>query len=257
MSDKGQIHKDAMLGYRNVQQGIAEPEIRGRYYDISNTIDAATASDPGDADAAAYQQERIYDTIQRRADRVFVVNDGIGTLFVRVSHDGMNTFSQETPVYPGDTKEYNNVYELRLRSPTIDLPYRVTEYDIARGCCPTSGTTVIPIQIASIEKAVVHNTALPAVADTDFLGTAITPTDTPCGFIVQIAVSITGIFRTTITNGANTQTVNFNQAVALTAGSLYIFEMLVHDGDTINFRYSTTGGTIQILRVQEADSAVI
>jgi len=256
MDDKGQLHKDAMREERNVPKGEAQPELRGRYYDVTRTILVATANDPGDADAAAYQQERIYDTIQKRASIIHVANDGIDTLFVRVSHDGPGTFSPENSIYPGDIKEYYHVYELRLRSPTIDLPYRVSEYNIMMGCCPTSGTTVLPIQIPSIEKAVIHNTALPA-ANTNFLTPSITPTSTPCGFIVQIAVSITGIFRATITNAGNTQIVNFNQATALTANSLYIFEMLVHSGDTVNFRYSTTGGIIQILRVQEADSAVI
>lgn len=127
----GEIHKRAMLGNRNVPTGKAEDEIRGRYYDISNTITVATAVDPGDADAAAYQQERIYDTIQRRGDRVTVTNDiplDGGTLFVRVAHDGMNTFGPETPIYPQQFKTYFNVYELRLRSPMANLPYRVTEY---------------------------------------------------------------------------------------------------------------------------------
>lgn len=124
-------HKRDMLEDRNVPKGDAQPELRGRYYDISKTINVATANDPGDADAVAYQQERIYDTIQRRGDRVTVANDAPaqgGTLFVRISHDGMNTFSPETPIYPQQYKVYFNVYELRLRSPVQYLPYRVTEY---------------------------------------------------------------------------------------------------------------------------------
>lgn len=129
--NKGQSHKDAMLEYRNVPVGRAENELRGRYYDVARTITVATVNDPRDADAVVYQQEMIYDAIQRRGDRVTVTNDSPmqgGTLFVRVSHDGMNTFSPEAPIYPREFKIYWNVYELRLRSPSLDLPYRVTEY---------------------------------------------------------------------------------------------------------------------------------
>lgn len=227
------------------------------YYDVSDTITNATATAPSDADSVAYDRERVFEILGRSADIIHIINDGTDSIFVRISHMSTMTFSGETVIYPGDQKDYYNVYELRLRSPTAGTAYRASEYPIDRGCCPTSGTTVIPIQIVSIEKAVIHNTVLPAPANTDFLIPSITPTNTPCGFIVQIAVSITGIFYAVITRGVSTQAVFFNQAVALTANALYIFEMLVHNGDTVNFRYTATGGTIQILRVQEADSAVI
>lgn len=133
MNDQGDLHKKAMLDYRNVPKGEVQYELRGRYYDVAHTITVATANDPGDADAAAYQQERIYDPMQRRGSKVTVTNDAPtqgGTLFVRVAHDGMNTFSQETPIYARQFKIYWNVYELRLRSPTLDLPYRVTEFAV-------------------------------------------------------------------------------------------------------------------------------
>jgi hypothetical protein len=42
----------------------------------------------------------------------------------------------------------------------------------------------------------------------------------------------------------------------LIANGLYLFNLVVHPGDTVNFRYSTTGGNIQILRVDEIDATV-
>lgn len=148
---EGEIHKEAMLGHRNVPKGIAHSEIRGRYYDVTHTINNATANDPGDADAQGYDEENVYDTIQRRADKVRVVNDGADDLFVRVSHDGMNTFSPENTIYPGDKKEYYNVYALRLRSPTAGLPYRVSEYNIDRTCCPADISGVDPTWVHGVE----------------------------------------------------------------------------------------------------------
>ncbi len=140
MNNQGNLHKDAMLEYRNVPRVVpgyshAGAEIRGRYYDVAHTIPRATAADPGDADALAYVQERVYDAIQRRSEQVMVINDdpvGGSTLFVRISHDAMNTFSPEAPIYPQETKVYLNVYELRLRSPLQGLNYRVTEYAVMK-----------------------------------------------------------------------------------------------------------------------------
>lgn len=130
---EGEIHKEAMLDYNSVQRGIADIEIKSKYYDVANTITKATATDPGDADATTYDVETIYDHIQKRGRKVWVANDAArdgATIFVRVAHNGMNTFSPETPIYPQQFKVYYNCYELRLRSPIIGTPYRVTEYEL-------------------------------------------------------------------------------------------------------------------------------
>lgn len=103
------------------------------YYDVSNTITTAGASNPNDFDSNIYNRERIYQILERNAKKLTVANDvalGGATLFAIISHEGTMGFSGETPIYPQERKVYFNVYELRLRSPTQGLPYRVTEYDI-------------------------------------------------------------------------------------------------------------------------------
>lgn len=109
--------------------------------------------------------------------------------------------------------------------------------------------------LSPIQGAFIHNQALPNT-DANWLETDITPTNVPTCFRIMVGTSITGIFKTAITNGGNTQVLNFNGGVALAVDSLYIFELLVHSGDTINFRFSTTTGTIRVLRVQEIYPAV-
>lgn len=106
-----------------------------------------------------------------------------------------------------------------------------------------------------IQKTFIHNQTLPA-AENNWLGSDITPTNTPTLFRIMAGTSIVGMFRAVITNGGNTQVLNFNGGTALTVDSLYIFELLVHSGDTINFRFSTTTGTIRIFRVQEVYPAI-
>lgn len=104
--------------------------------------------------------------------------------------------------------------------------------------------------LAPIQKAFIHNQALPT-AENNWLSPDITPTNTPTLLRIMVGVSITGIFKVVITNGGDAQILNLKESVALVADSLYDFEILVHSGDTINFRFSTTVGTIRILRVQE------
>jgi len=106
------------------------------YYDVRSTITTAQTTDPDDFENANYNRERVYQILDRYAPVVQVVNDGQDDIFVRVSHGGTTTFSRESRIIPGDNKKFWNVYELRLRSPTVGTPYRVTEYEIDTNCCP-------------------------------------------------------------------------------------------------------------------------
>lgn len=100
------------------------------------------------------------------------------------------------------------------------------------------------------EKAVVHNTAVGAGAD--ILATALSPTeaDHPVCFRAMVSFSVIGILSVTITRALNTQVLNLNSGGNLVADALYAFDVLVHSGDTINFRYSAPA-ILRVMRVQE------
>lgn len=104
-----------------------------------------------------------------------------------------------------------------------------------------------------IEREVQHN-VVGYVAEADIIAAALAPIYTPCSFRVEAAFSAGGILRATITQAGNTQVVNFNGGVALNINGLYRFDMMVHGGDTINYRYSANA-TILVFRVQEVASA--
>jgi hypothetical protein len=230
-----------------ISRGSIKVRRYANYYDVSSTITTAGASNPNDFDSAVYNIEKVFEDLERYAEIMYVANDGSDTLYVIVSHGGRTRFSQEAPIYPGEIKFYYNVYEIRLRSPTAGLPYRATEYRILN---------ISEISSIPIEKANLHNVALPA-ANTNLFATDITPTNTPTTLMIEVAVSIAGNFRAVMTKGGNPQIVTFNVVTgpALIAGGVYIFNLLVDSGDSVNFTYSVTGGTIQLLRVQEIDSA--
>jgi hypothetical protein len=230
-----------------ISRGKLEVRRYANYYDIHGTITTAAASDPHDFDSAVYNVERIFESLERYAEIIYVTNDGTDNLYVIVSHGGRTRFSTEAIIYPGEVKFYLNIYEIRLRSPTLGLPYRITEYRIS---------TISEISTIPIEKANLQNQALPAI-NTNWLTTDITPTNYPTTFMIEVAVSVAGNFNATVTRSGNTQVVTFNivSGPVLIAGGIYIFDLLVHNGDSVNFTYSATGGTIQLLRVQELDSA--
>lgn len=109
------------------------------------------------------------------------------------------------------------------------------------------------VRLEPIELANEHNVAV--TADTDILAAALTPLNFPCLFRVMAAFSAAGIFRATITKGGNTQTVDFNSGNALVAAGVYIYDLLIHEGGSVNFQYSVNA-TLQVLRVQEIDAGV-
>lgn len=99
-----------------------------------------------------------------------------------------------------------------------------------------------------LEKAHVHYEDV--TANDDFLATDITPSDPPCLFRIQIQVDTAAVFSAKVDDGANEISLEFNGGSQLTAGALYIFDMLVHSGDEINFQVDQNAKLEQFI-VQE------
>lgn len=110
------------------------------------------------------------------------------------------------------------------------------------------------VGLAPIEKAVLHNVAV--VGATDILATALSPITgrTAVLFRIMVVVSVAGVFSARITRAAVTVGGDFNSGAALVANALHTFDLLVHTGDTINFRHSV--GASMTLRVQEIYAGV-
>jgi len=86
--------------------------------------------------AAGYQAHTIYETLKRMAPGITIINDGNNTIFVISTSEG-ERWTPENPIFPGESRTFDNVYELRLRSPTVgDVTnftggvYRITEYKV-------------------------------------------------------------------------------------------------------------------------------
>lgn len=117
-----------------ISQGNLKKEKYDNYYDVSSTVTQATAADPLDYNSNVYDVHNIQNVLGRKAPVLYVSNDAgaqeTDVLYVVNSHYGGSGGSKEEPVYAHEIKEYHNLYELKVRSPTKDLPYRVTEYKI-------------------------------------------------------------------------------------------------------------------------------
>ena len=99
-----------------------------------------------------------------------------------------------------------------------------------------------------LQKANVHNGN--KNANTDFLAANITPSDYPVLFRVQVMLPSAGKFTAKIKKSTTTLTCHFNGAANLVASALYIFDVLMHNGDSINFQ-SDQNQNGHLLRVQE------
>ncbi len=82
-----------------------------------------------------YDTIDIFNSLQgRNAHRVWLVNDGVSegkgdNLYLRTSPDGQN-FSPEFIMLLGEIRIVNDVYEIRFRSPTINVTLRASEREI-------------------------------------------------------------------------------------------------------------------------------
>jgi len=102
---------------------------------------------------------------------------------------------------------------------------------------------LIPIAIADVE-------GVSPGATTDILSSDLTPRRPPSLFRIMISVDAACKFSAMVEVDETTYTVYFNTDTDLTANALYIFDMLVHSGDSVNFQLDSAE-TIHLLRVQE------
>lgn len=107
-------------------------------------------------------------------------------------------------------------------------------------------------QFTPIEKANQHNVSV--TADTDILSADLTPTNTPCLFRIMACLGTAGVFSAMVTKADSQQQLKLNAATNLVADAPYMFDLLVHDGDSVNFQHSA-GATLKVLRVQEIVAA--
>jgi len=99
-----------------------------------------------------------------------------------------------------------------------------------------------------LEKANVHGGE--TAANTDYLTDNLTPSDYPVLFRVQIKLPTAAKFTAMISDGTDELTCHLNGGSNLVASSLYIFDILVHEGDEVNFQ-SDQDQDGYLLRVQE------
>lgn len=98
------------------------------------TVTIATPTRPGNPDVLATASQTGYDRVfvyfdgQRISSKIWVINDGPGTLFVIASYN-LIKWSGESEIFPGEFRAFFNVYELRVRSPNAATRYRLTEYE--------------------------------------------------------------------------------------------------------------------------------
>ena len=109
-------------------------------------------------------------------------------------------------------------------------------------------------KLIPLAKAAIFNTALPA-AEANWIGTDITPTNSPSYLRIYACVSVTGILRVARTIGGVTVTEDLNSGTDLVAGAAYMFTVPWRTGDSINIRYSVTTGTINRLLIDEIGGA--
>jgi len=101
---------------------------------------------------------------------------------------------------------------------------------------------LIPISKADVE-------GVSPGASTDILASDITPIHPPSLFRIKISVDAVCKISAEVTVGSTTYTVYFNANSDLVADALYMFDMLVHSGDSVNFQLDSSED-VNLLRVQ-------
>lgn len=133
---------NALQSIKNTQEQIADMQyfsVPRRLPDVfdtgSLTVPIATLTIPTTPDTIAtatipgYYSLDINHILSRNSPRLTLINDGPGTLYVISSDDGERWSQTEVIVQFGEYRVFNNVSDLRIRSPQL-TSFRATEGEI-------------------------------------------------------------------------------------------------------------------------------
>lgn len=87
-----------------------------------NVIANAAAGTPG------YDIIHVYTVKKKLSNKIFLINDGPGTLFAVCSPDGQN-FTGEGDILVHEFRAFTQVWGLWVRSPDGTTKFRITEYE--------------------------------------------------------------------------------------------------------------------------------
>ena len=114
----------------------------------------------------------------------------------------------------------------------------------------------VSLSLSPATRVTIHDTALPVIGSS-LIGGPLTPNSPPCGFRTEVGFSVTGQLNAIIINSGDPQTLLLGAGIGLNPGALYIFDIIVNSGDTMDLTYSVSNGTIQVIRINEITSMVI
>ncbi len=112
---------------------------------------------------------------------------------------------------------------------------------------------IIAAGFTPIQKGMIFNTAV--LAATDFFAADLEPTNTPTTFRIYIALDTGGTLSVQRTSAAVTIAEELNSGAALAADASYMFDILVHEDDTINLQTSV-GAQILYCMVFEVSGVI-
>jgi hypothetical protein len=75
-----------------------------------------------------YTRIIVYDILNRTSPELYFLNQGPGTIFIRMSKNGKAFSESESVIFEGEVKTFYDVYELRVRTTTANTNYIVTEF---------------------------------------------------------------------------------------------------------------------------------
>jgi hypothetical protein len=97
-----------------------------------------------------------------------------------------------------------------------------------------------------------------ATANTNIMSTdtsqGLKAVNAPCIFRIYVVLGTAGIFSIIRTAGNASNTEKMNGAVALTAAAGYMFDVLVDQGEYIDFQTSVTGIVVKLSVVEKDDA---
>lgn len=131
---------------------------------------------------------------------------------------------------------------------------RVNGSVVATPGAPSEALSTIIDNDSPVTKALVYDDS--PGADTDILGSDLTPGETPVTFRVNVVLDSAAQFNAQVTHSGGTEELGFNQGNALTANEEFQFDLTVRSNESINFQVESavTVSRLSVVQIPFAEA---
>lgn len=124
-------HGTYLMATPTITKPLIEANIEKKEVKMVDEINNKVFDETFVSTETTYVSHNISDFLSHNAENITIKNDGAGEIYIQYSPNG-KYFSNEAILYETESKIYTNVSQLKVRTPSTGVKYRISNFEIKK-----------------------------------------------------------------------------------------------------------------------------